>query len=52
MFQLPLPPACARGTFFAPTLIEIASIGALDTREVFGPVLHVLRFRQDELAVS
>jgi RHH-type proline utilization regulon transcriptional repressor/proline dehydrogenase/delta 1-pyrroline-5-carboxylate dehydrogenase len=36
------------GTFFAPTLIEIDSIDALG-REVFGPVLHVLRFRRKDL---
>jgi RHH-type proline utilization regulon transcriptional repressor/proline dehydrogenase/delta 1-pyrroline-5-carboxylate dehydrogenase len=48
VFQLPLPPACTRGTFFPPTLIGIGSIGELES-EVFGPVLHVLRFRQDEL---
>ncbi|MDX1516268.1 MAG: bifunctional proline dehydrogenase/L-glutamate gamma-semialdehyde dehydrogenase PutA [Woeseiaceae bacterium] len=37
-----------RGTFFAPTLIEIDSVEALQ-REVFGPVLHVLRFRGRDL---
>ena len=41
--QLSLPPACARGTFVPPTLIEIGGIEDLDG-EVFGPVLHVLRF--------
>ena len=40
--------ACARGTFVAPTLIEIDSVADLG-REVFGPVLHVLRFRRDAL---
>ena len=39
-----LPPETSAGTFFAPTLIEIESIDQLQ-REVFGPVLHVLRFR-------
>ncbi len=38
----------AGGTFFAPTLIEIDSIDQLE-REVFGPVLHVLRFRGRDL---
>ncbi len=38
-----LPTATAAGTFFAPTLVEIESIDTLQ-REVFGPVLHVLRF--------
>ena len=37
------------GTFFAPTLIEIDSVRQLE-REVFGPVLHVLRFRSKDLA--
>jgi RHH-type proline utilization regulon transcriptional repressor/proline dehydrogenase/delta 1-pyrroline-5-carboxylate dehydrogenase len=40
--------AIVHGTFVAPTLIEIDRIGAL-TREVFGPVLHVVRWRADEL---
>jgi RHH-type proline utilization regulon transcriptional repressor/proline dehydrogenase/delta 1-pyrroline-5-carboxylate dehydrogenase len=48
VFQLELPAACAHGTFFPPTLIEIEGIAQL-TREVFGPVLHVVRFRQDLL---
>jgi len=46
--QLTLGRACDNGTFVAPTLIEIGSIGQLK-REVFGPVLHVLRYRRDEL---
>jgi RHH-type proline utilization regulon transcriptional repressor/proline dehydrogenase/delta 1-pyrroline-5-carboxylate dehydrogenase len=37
-----------RGTFVAPTLIEIDSIAELQ-REVFGPVLHFVRFRREEL---
>jgi len=49
VFQLDLPAACANGTFFPPTLIEIASIDELEG-EVFGPILHVLRFREGELA--
>ncbi|CAM4395967.1 trifunctional transcriptional regulator/proline dehydrogenase/L-glutamate gamma-semialdehyde dehydrogenase [Bordetella tumbae] len=39
---------CRYGTFVPPTLIEIGSIDEL-TREVFGPVLHVLRYRRDAL---
>jgi RHH-type proline utilization regulon transcriptional repressor/proline dehydrogenase/delta 1-pyrroline-5-carboxylate dehydrogenase len=45
-FELALPPACAHGTFFPPTLLEIADLAQV-THEVFGPVLHVVRFRQD-----
>jgi RHH-type proline utilization regulon transcriptional repressor/proline dehydrogenase/delta 1-pyrroline-5-carboxylate dehydrogenase len=40
-----------QGTFFAPTLIEIDSIDVLE-REVFGPVLHVLRFRNKDLTAT
>ncbi|WP_245479614.1 bifunctional proline dehydrogenase/L-glutamate gamma-semialdehyde dehydrogenase PutA [Hansschlegelia zhihuaiae] len=39
---------CASGTFVAPTIIEIARVADLK-REVFGPVLHVLRYRRDSL---
>ena len=46
--QCPLPPATVHGTFVPPTIIEIQSIADL-SREVFGPVLHVLRFRRDGL---
>jgi RHH-type proline utilization regulon transcriptional repressor/proline dehydrogenase/delta 1-pyrroline-5-carboxylate dehydrogenase len=49
VYQLGLPEACAHGTFFPPTLIEIARMGEL-RGEVFGPILHVLRFREGELA--
>ncbi len=45
---MPLPPATQHGTFVAPTLIEISRIGDVE-REVFGPVLHVLRFRRQHL---
>ena len=43
--QLALPPETANGTFVAPTIIELNSIGEL-TGEVFGPVLHVLRYKR------
>lgn len=43
VFQLPLPSECTSGCFAAPTLIEIDSLADLQ-REVFGPVVHVLRF--------
>ena len=35
--------ATAHGTFVPPTLIEIRRVAELE-REVFGPVLHVLRY--------
>ena len=37
-----------RGTFFAPRAFEIDGIGRL-TREVFGPILHVVRYSADRL---
>ncbi|WP_233237508.1 trifunctional transcriptional regulator/proline dehydrogenase/L-glutamate gamma-semialdehyde dehydrogenase [Bordetella sp. LUAb4] len=43
------PLAAARhGTFVPPTLIEIGSLRELK-REVFGPVLHVVRYQRDQL---
>ena len=48
VYQLPLDGRHEHGTFVAPTVIEIDSIAQLE-REVFGPVLHVLRYRRDDL---
>jgi RHH-type proline utilization regulon transcriptional repressor/proline dehydrogenase/delta 1-pyrroline-5-carboxylate dehydrogenase len=45
---LPLPPETQHGTFVAPTIIEIGQIADVE-REVFGPVLHVLRYRRETL---
>ena len=45
---LPLPDACRHGSFVAPAIIEVARVSDL-RQEVFGPVLHVLRFRRDGL---
>ena len=36
------------GTFVAPTILEIGSLNEL-TQEVFGPVLHVIRYQRDQL---
>jgi RHH-type proline utilization regulon transcriptional repressor/proline dehydrogenase/delta 1-pyrroline-5-carboxylate dehydrogenase len=43
-----LPSSLAKGFFFAPVAIEIDSIDLL-TKEVFGPVLHVLRYPAKKL---
>ena len=43
--RLELPEGCEKGTFVAPTIIEIDAIGDVE-QEVFGPVLHVLRFKR------
>jgi len=47
-YRAPLPEECRHGTFVAPTLLEIDDIAQLE-REIFGPVLHVLRYRRDHL---
>ncbi|MDB5528328.1 MAG: proline dehydrogenase (proline oxidase) / delta-pyrroline-5-carboxylate dehydrogenase [Devosia sp.] len=46
--EAPLDPATALGTFVAPTLIELQELSEL-TREVFGPVLHVVRYRREDI---
>ncbi|HEY4136397.1 MAG TPA: bifunctional proline dehydrogenase/L-glutamate gamma-semialdehyde dehydrogenase PutA [Alphaproteobacteria bacterium] len=49
LFQAPLSPsAVQQGAFFAPRAYEIPSLDLL-TREVFGPILHVIRWRAGEL---
>jgi len=48
VWRAPLPAATNHGTFVAPTIIEIADIAQLEG-EVFGPVLHVLRFARADL---
>ncbi len=48
VFQPALPAACEHGRFVPPTLIGIDAIGVLEG-EVFGPVLHVLRYAGDRL---
>ncbi len=48
VWRLELSPETARGCFVAPAIIEISSIRDLK-RENFGPILHVARFKADEL---
>jgi RHH-type proline utilization regulon transcriptional repressor/proline dehydrogenase/delta 1-pyrroline-5-carboxylate dehydrogenase len=43
-----LPASSSKGAFVAPVAIEIDNIARL-TREVFGPVLHVYRYRAKKL---
>jgi RHH-type proline utilization regulon transcriptional repressor/proline dehydrogenase/delta 1-pyrroline-5-carboxylate dehydrogenase len=40
--------APAQGTFVVPALIELLDLGQLE-REVFGPVLHVVRWKREDL---
>jgi RHH-type proline utilization regulon transcriptional repressor/proline dehydrogenase/delta 1-pyrroline-5-carboxylate dehydrogenase len=42
------PGAGAAGRFFAPLAVEIDSLGSLQ-REVFGPVVHLVRYRARDL---
>ncbi|HNG80124.1 MAG TPA: trifunctional transcriptional regulator/proline dehydrogenase/L-glutamate gamma-semialdehyde dehydrogenase [Burkholderiaceae bacterium] len=44
----PLDAPIDAGSFVVPTLIEIDRLSVL-SREVFGPVLHLLRYRRNEL---
>ena len=46
--RLDIGAAALQGTFVPPTVIELESIAELD-REIFGPVLHVVRWRRDAL---
>ena len=49
LVDLALPADCQYGTFVSPAAYELNSISALK-REVFGPVLHVVRFAGNRLA--
>jgi RHH-type proline utilization regulon transcriptional repressor/proline dehydrogenase/delta 1-pyrroline-5-carboxylate dehydrogenase len=46
--KLPVPTKLSSGVFFPPHVFEISGIGQLK-REVFGPVLHIARWKADEL---
>jgi len=46
--QAALPAGTEQGTFVMPALIEIGKVADVG-REVFGPVLHVLRYRREDL---
>lgn len=46
--QIELGNATSFGTFVAPTIIELPSLADL-SKEVFGPVLHVIRYRRADL---
>ena len=48
LVDLRLPEACGAGTYVTPAVFEIDTIGQLE-REVFGPVLHVVRYSQGQL---
>lgn len=46
--QCKVPEESAHGTFLAPVAVEIDDIGVLE-KEVFGPVLHIVRYKASEL---
>ena len=46
--QLPLPETANLGTFVPPTIIELKKLSDLE-KEVFGPVLHIIRYRRADL---
>ncbi|MBV9015764.1 MAG: L-glutamate gamma-semialdehyde dehydrogenase, partial [Alphaproteobacteria bacterium] len=48
LYECMLPPGTEHGTFFPPRAFEIDSARRLE-REVFGPILHVVRWRADRL---
>jgi RHH-type proline utilization regulon transcriptional repressor/proline dehydrogenase/delta 1-pyrroline-5-carboxylate dehydrogenase len=43
-----LPKSAKAGRFFAPLAVEMPSVQSLE-REVFGPIVHVVRFRASDL---
>ena len=48
LVDLPVPEACAAGTYVGPAVYEIARADVLK-EEVFGPILHVVRFQGGHL---
>lgn len=48
LYQCPLDESTDAGYFMPPTAIAIDNISALEG-EIFGPVLHVIKFRKNEL---
>ncbi len=48
VLDLPLPAECRNGTYVTPAIYEIEAISVLE-REVFGPILHVVRYSRSHL---
>ncbi len=46
--KMHLPPALSAGSFFPPQVYELTSLALLE-REVFGPVLHLIRYQGSHL---
>lgn len=48
IYDKPLPEHCRNGTFVSPAIYEIQRIAVLE-QEVFGPILHIVRYQQGHL---
>ena len=48
LYQAPMPEGADKATFFPPTLYELEDISALE-KEVFGPVVHLIRFKGKDI---
>ena len=48
ILELALPADCENGDFFAPCAYEI-DLAQVPRNEVFGPILHVIRYRREDL---
>lgn len=48
LFEYNLPPVCRNGHFYPPSIYEIGNLDFLK-KEVFGPILHVVRYHPDML---
>jgi RHH-type proline utilization regulon transcriptional repressor/proline dehydrogenase/delta 1-pyrroline-5-carboxylate dehydrogenase len=48
IYEMPLPPDCEQGLFFAPCIYELENFDQLES-EIFGPILHVIRYKGNEL---
>ncbi len=49
VYEVPLSDKLKKqGHFFAPCAFELPDLGGLE-REVFGPILHIVRYKRDEL---
>ncbi|MEE4239327.1 MAG: bifunctional proline dehydrogenase/L-glutamate gamma-semialdehyde dehydrogenase PutA [Anderseniella sp.] len=48
LIDLPMPAGCKAGTYVTPAIYELASLAPLK-EEVFGPCVHVVRYKADKL---
>ena len=49
LLDLALPDDCVNGTYVTPAIFEIGKMSMLE-KEVFGPILHVVRYSRGHLA--